>query len=121
MESYNKHLKNNSQKLRNNLTDAEQNLWQKLRCKQMLNIQFNRQKIILNFIVDFYCAKAKLVIEIDGSQHSEDTHQLRDKKRDGALQSMGLLILRFDNRQILLETDAVLEKIYSVVQKRLKD
>ena len=121
MESYKKSLKPNSRKLRNNLTDAEQQLWQKLRCRQILNTQFNRQKPILNFIVDFYCAKAKLIIELDGGQHFENRRQLKDEIRDKTLQGIGLHILRFDNRQVLLETDAVLDVIYKTVKERIKD
>ena len=69
------------------MTDAERLLWKHLRRKQICGVLFNRQKPLLNFIVDFYCAKAKL----------------------------GLRVLRFDNRHILLETESVLEEIYCVV------
>lgn len=120
MERYNKSLKPNSRQLRNNLTDAEHKLWQKLRNKQILNTQFNRQKPILNFIVDFYSAKAKLVIELDGSQHMEPEQRLNDIKRDKALSKLGLKVLRFDNRQVLLEIESVLEVIYTTVEKRMK-
>jgi len=65
-------------------------------------------------IVDFYCAAAHLVVELDGSQHFEDYHQQPDKQRDAYLQSLGLRVLRFDNRQVLLETDAVLEVIRQI-------
>ena len=69
MQPYNKSLKLPSRNLRSNMTDAEQWLWQRLRRKQILGLQFYRQKPILNFIVDFYCSAAKLVIECDGGQH----------------------------------------------------
>ena len=69
MQPYNKNLKQPSRDLRNNMTDAEQLLWQRLRRKQILGLQFYRQKPILNFIVDFYCPAASLVIECDGGQH----------------------------------------------------
>lgn len=118
MESYRKSLKANAKKLRNNLTDAELKLWQLLRRKQLLGKQFYRQKPILNYIVDFYCAKAKLVIELDGSQHFNDNNRLRDEARDKALECLGLLVLRFDNRQVLLETDAVLNVIYKTIEER---
>ena len=65
MQPYEKYLKENSQKLRNNQTDAENKLWQRI----------NRQKPLLSYIVDFYCAKAKLIIELDGSQHNELDYQ----------------------------------------------
>jgi very-short-patch-repair endonuclease len=119
MENYNKQLKPASRELRINMTDAEQKLWYYLRRKQIQGVQFYRQKPLLNFIVDFYCSAAKLVIEIDGSQHNEPANQLRDSKRDELLANQGLKVLRFDNRQVLLETDSVLEVIHSVVKERL--
>jgi very-short-patch-repair endonuclease len=115
MEAYKPKLKQPSRLLRNNQTDAEELLWKHLRRKQMCGLQFNRQKPLLNFIVNFYCSKAKLVIEIDGAQHFEEKHALQDNKRDLALQEIGLQVIRFDNRQILLETDNILEKIHSIV------
>ncbi len=68
MQPYNKNLKLPSRDLRNNMTDTEQLLWQRLLCKQILGLQFYRQKPILNFIVDFYCAAVNLVIECDSGQ-----------------------------------------------------
>ncbi|MGZ5052256.1 MAG: endonuclease domain-containing protein [Methylobacter sp.] len=73
----------------------------------------------LSFIVDFYCPAAKLVIELDGSQHLEEEHQIKDQKRDAALAGLGLRVLRFDNRQVLLETDAVLEVINMIIKERM--
>jgi very-short-patch-repair endonuclease len=119
MESYNKKLKPNSRTLRTNMTDAEQKLWHRLRRKQLQGLQFYRQKPLLTFIVDFYCPVAKLVIELDGSQHFEVAHQTKDQGRDAAFASMGLLVLRFDNRQVLTETEAVMEMINRVVNERL--
>ncbi|WP_151722879.1 endonuclease domain-containing protein, partial [Acinetobacter ursingii] len=69
MKPYNKNLKLPSRDLRKNMTDAEQVLWQSIRSKQILGLQFYRQKPLLNFIVDFYCPAADLVIECDGGQH----------------------------------------------------
>jgi very-short-patch-repair endonuclease len=94
------------------MTDAEQLLWQRLRRKQILGLQFYRQKPILNFIVDFYCSAANLVIECDGAQHYPEEGHLADQFRDQALSELGLVVLRFSNRQILAETDAVVEQIY---------
>lgn len=74
---------------------------------------------MLNYIVDYYCAKANLVIEIDGSQHLEPDGRRRDTLRDQDLARLGLHILRFDNRQVLAETDSVVEEIYRVVGDRL--
>lgn len=120
MQPYNKNLKLPSRDLRSNMTDAEQWLWQRLRRKKILGLQFYRQKPILNFIVDFYCSAAKLVIECDGGQHYTEDGLLADRIRDQALSELGLVVLRFSNRQILTETDVVVEQIYSVVKQRLE-
>jgi very-short-patch-repair endonuclease len=119
MEAYNKKLKEPSRRLRCEMTDAEQHLWSLLRRKQIHGVLFNRQKPILDYIVDFYCAKAKLVIELDGSQHYEPEHREKDQVRDQTLAELGLLVLRYDNRQVLLETEAVVEDIYAKVGERL--
>ncbi|NOT10949.1 MAG: endonuclease domain-containing protein [Methylococcaceae bacterium] len=119
MKPYNPALKPLSRKLRSNMTDAEQLLWSKLRRKQILGLPFYRQKPIANYIVDFYCASANLVVELDGSQHSEPEHQTRDAERDLVLESLGLVVLRFDNRQVLTETDAVMGVIYNVVTMQI--
>ncbi|MCE5180533.1 MAG: endonuclease domain-containing protein [Betaproteobacteria bacterium] len=119
MERYNPTLKENSRTLRTNMTDAEQVLWHRLRRKQIQGVQFYRQKPLLTFIVDFYCPAAKLVIELDGSQHFETEHQAKDQARDAALAGLGLRVLRFDNRQVLLETEAVLEVIDRMVKEQL--
>ena len=74
---------------------------------------------MLSFIVDFYCPKAGLVIELDGGQHFEQEHQARDRERDAQLAGVGLKVLRFDDRQVLRETDVVMEVIYAEVVQRL--
>ena len=120
MQPYNKNLKQPSRDLRNNMTDAERLLWQRLRRKQILGLQFYRQKPILNFIVDFYCPSANLVIECDGGQHYTAEGLEADRARDQALAQLGLNVLRFDNRQILTETDAVVDQIYWIAKQRLE-
>jgi very-short-patch-repair endonuclease len=117
---YNKTLKQFSRTLRSNMTDAEQHLWFRLRNKQLGGVQFYRQKPLLSFIVDFYCPRAKLVIELDGSQHLEAEHQIRDAARDEELAKLGIKVLRFDDRQVLRETEAVVAVIYDEVMVRLK-
>ena len=120
VQPYNNKLKQFSRALRSNMTDAEQHLWYRLRNKQVCGIQFYRQKPLLAFIVDFYCTKAKLVVELDGAQHFETEHQLKDAARDAALEKMGLKVLRFDDRQVLSETESVVAVIYGEVVERLK-
>ncbi len=119
MLKYNPKLKGSARQLRQNLTDSERALWWRLRGKQLGGVQFYRQKAIGDYIVDFYAPKAKLVIEIDGSQHFEAQQAEKDKKRDEYLGSLGLMVLRFDSRQALKETEGVLEVIYRTVKDRI--
>lgn len=119
MQPYNKNLKQPSRDLRNNMTDAEKRLWSKLRAKQILGLQFYRQKSLLNFIVDFYCPAANLVIECDGGQHFTDEGLEADRVRDEVLVELGLVVLRFSNRQVLTEIDDVIELIFQTAQSRI--
>lgn len=93
------------------MTDAEIALWQKLRRKQLKNLQFYRQKPIGQFIVDFYCPSARLVIELDGGQHYTEEGSSRDAVRDSALSDMGLCVLRFSNLDVLGNIDGVVDEI----------
>lgn len=119
MQPYNKNLKQPSRDLRNNMTDAEKRLWQRLRRKQVLGLQFYRQKPLLKFIVDFYCPAANLVIECDGGQHFTDEGLEADRVRDEVLVELGLVVLRFSNRQVLTEIDDVIELIFQTAQSRI--
>ena len=119
MLEYNATLKGSSRNLRNNMTEAERLLWSRLRRKQLQEIQFYRQKSIGNFIVDFYAPAVCLVIEVDGSQHLEMEHRVRDELRDEFLAELGLTVLRFDNRQVLCEPDAVVEQIFQWMNSRV--
>ena len=98
----------NAKPLRRDLTDAERKLWRLLRGTQ-LGMKFRRQHPYLNYVLDFVCLDATLVIEIDGSQHSEST---RDVERDHVLAAAGFRVLRFWNNEVLEKTDAVMEAIY---------
>jgi len=112
MLPYGRNLQEPARALRKEMTDAEKRLWSGLRNKQVLGVQFYRQKPIGPYIVDFYAPAAKLVIEVDGCQHLEDEHKERDRERDAVLSEMGLLVVRFDNLQVLRETDAVMAEIF---------
>lgn len=109
---YNQKNKIRSRHLRSNQTDAEMLLWSRIRRKQINNIQFYRQRLLGNFIVDFYAPSVKLVIEVDGGQHFEEINIERDKKRDTYLKLLNLKVLRFDNLQVLQSIDDVLEVIF---------
>jgi very-short-patch-repair endonuclease len=87
-----------AKELRRDMTPAEKVLWQELRANK-LGVHFRRQQVIAGFIVDFYCHKAALVIEVDGDIH--DLQKEDDTKRDKALSEMGLKIVRFRNDEIL--------------------
>src|SRR5574340_298030 len=116
---YNSGLKIHARALRQRMTDAEQTLWSKLRRKQIYGAQFYRQKPLGCYIVDFYAPGAKLVIELDGSQHLEQAHAQRDAVRDSYLQGLHLRVLRFHNLQVLHELDAVQDEIARVVNERV--
>ncbi len=109
---YSQNIKMRARELRNNMTEPEIILWSKLKGKQLKNAQFYRQKPIGNYIVDFYCAKFNLVIELDGSQHYTDDAIEYDRVRDEYLKEAGLKVLRFTNLQIKNQLNEVLNSIY---------
>ncbi len=111
MLPYNGNLKQYSRQLRGNMTDAERHLWAKIRMKQLNGYQFYRQKPIGDYIVDFYCPKAKLVIEVDGSQHFSDEMTEYNRIRNEYLSSLGLRVLRFTNTDVLTHIERVVESI----------
>ena len=94
------------------MTDSERFLWAKIRRKQINGYQFYRQKNIGNYIVDFYCPAAKLIIEIDGGQHYHGQGLEKDEIRDNFLGRLGFKVLRFSGREIFTNIDGVLHKIY---------
>ena len=112
MFPFNKKLKPLARSLRKNMTDAERNLWTKIRGKQLKDKQFYRQKNIGNYIVDFYCPAAKLIIELDGDQHYTEEGHKKDEARDRYLKHLGFTVLRFSSREVLKNLDGVLETIY---------
>lgn len=101
------------------MTDAEISLWSKLRRKQMYGLQFYRQKLLGNYIVDFYCPSAQMVIEIDGGQHYTEEGQAQDSKRDAFLNDIGLRVLRFSNLDVLGNLDGVIAEIVRHLEKEL--
>jgi len=119
MLRYNVNLKDRARELRKNLTDSERALWSRLRGKQLMGVQFYRQKPLGNFIVDFFAPRKKLVIEIDGSQHMQGDYLEKDKRRDEYLARLGLRVLRFNSRVVLEETDAVMESILGAMKDQL--
>jgi very-short-patch-repair endonuclease len=115
MLAYSRRTKPIARSLRLRMTDAEHRLWFRLRRKQLHGVQFYRQKPLGNYMVDFFAPAVRLVVEVDGGQHLEAAAMAADARRTELLHGMGLLVLRFDNRQVLLETDAVIEQILEFV------
>jgi very-short-patch-repair endonuclease len=113
MFSYDKQLKALSQNLRKNMTDAENRVWLKLRRKQLKGRPFYRQKIIGKYIVDFYCPKANLVVELDGGQHYSEIGKAKDRVRDDVLTKMGIKVLWFSDRDVFENIGGVMEEIWS--------
>ena len=117
MKTKNSSLTPYSKRLRKDMTPEERKLW--FLFLRRLNVTINRQKVFGYFILDFYCASAMLAIEIDGSQHFEDKEKEYDKQRDAYLQSMGITVLRFTNRDINLLFDEVCDRITTELSKRI--
>ena len=110
---YAPYLRELARKLRNNMTFGEVLLWQRLRRRQMGGFDFDRQRPIDRYIVDFYCKDLKLAIEIDGSSHDGDEATRRDKVRQDRLESLGVRFLRFDDTDVKKNMDTVLTTIES--------
>ena len=117
MIPYNKDLKPFARELRKNMTDAELHLWNRVRRKQLNGYQFYRQKNIGNYIVDFYCPAAKLIIELDGSQHYTEEGKEKDGIRDSYLAGLGFKVIRFTDREVFENTTGVLQRIFEYLQQ----
>ena len=109
---FNRNLKSFARELRKNMTDAERALWSKLRRKQLNGLIFYRQRNIGNYIVDFYCPAAKLIVELDGGQHYSVEGRAKDVTRDQYLVNLGLNVLRFSDLDVLKNMDGVLSVLY---------
>ena len=98
--------------LRKNMPPAEILLWYELKGKKILGYKFRRQYSVERYIVDFYCPKAKLVIEVDGDSHFTDEKAMEyDRKREEYIKSNNIDIIRFTNLEIYYDLERVLEKI----------
>ena len=98
--------------MRHEPTDAERVLWRLLRAKRLAGSKWRRQQPIGHYIVDFICLEARLIVEADGSEHLDSTH---DARRDAWLRQQGFKLLRFWNNDVLARTDAVLDTILSTL------
>ncbi len=116
MTNQNDYLKSNARSLRNNMTDEERKLWYLFLSKKIPKT-VRRQAVLRGYIVDFFCPEAKLVIEIDGSQHYDEEMLNADRKRDAVLKAGGLTVLRYSNRDINQNFNNVCEDIWNHIMK----
>jgi very-short-patch-repair endonuclease len=105
------YLKKLARKLRNNMTLGEVLLWQRLKRKQMRGYDFDRQRPIDRYIVDFYCKDLKLAIEIDGSSHDGEEAKVNDRIRQERLESLGVRFLRFSDADVKQRMEMVVSEI----------
>ena len=113
MQPYPQKQKLNSRRLRREQTDAESKLWARLRGRQLCNAKFHRQHAIDPFITDFCAVERGLVIELDGGQHA--TQAQADQRRSAYLERSGYRVLRFWDNEVLMNMEAVLERIFQVL------
>ncbi len=110
---YNSKLVARAKSLRKNMTQAEKKLWYDY--LRHFHCRIHRQRPIDNFIVDFYCPRAKLVIEVDGEIHDTESAQQYDQKRTRRLEGYGLTVVRFTNQEVLNHFAEVCEKIAELI------
>ena len=103
--------------LRNNMPPIEALVWSRLRYNQVLGYKFRRQYSVGPYVIDFYCPALKLAVEIDGDSHFVTDAIENDERRQAFIESFGIHFLRFTNRDVNRQLEAVLEKIYRVVQE----
>ena len=101
-----------ARELRRNMTKAEKQLWWMLRYKQLEGLRFRRQVPLGPYYADFFCPKARLVVELDGASHSTDAQIAHDEKRDHWFQSQGIRVFRISNREFYERPDEIADAIY---------
>ena len=107
-----------SRNLRKNQTDAEKKLWTILRNRQINGVKFRRQFPVGRYILDFYCPDYRLAIEADGGQHYENKVKDQDDLRTRELNNLGIEMIRFTDREILTNSDGVVEAIQNAIAKK---
>ena len=117
MYFHNKELTPNARTLRKNMTEQERKLWYCF--LREYPVRFLRQKVVGSYILDFYCSRASLAIEIDGSQHYETTGQEKDEQRTEYLNSLGIRVLRFSNHDVNTNIDGVCTAIDTEIKRLL--
>jgi len=110
---YNPKLKKLANKLRKNMTFSEVKLWNELKGGKLMGYDFDRQRVIGNYIVDFYCKDVHLAIEVDGITHEDEKAKYKDAKRQEELERLGVHFLRFDALLVINKVEAVVREIAS--------
>ena len=117
MERVETRSRRRARELRCEMTPAEVALWERLRDRQLLGLKFRRQTPINRYIADFCCPELRLVVELDGAVHEADAQVEHDRNRDSYLRSLGYLVLRFPNEQVLSEAHLVLSEIEKAARR----
>ena len=115
---HNPNLVSNAKNLRKNMTKEERHLWYDF--LRQYPVRFQRQKVLGRYIVDFYCAQAKLIVELDGSQHYESENMEKDETRSQYLKGYGLSVLRIPNNEVMQNFDGVCLYIDTAVKESCK-
>jgi very-short-patch-repair endonuclease len=119
--TYNPELKELAKRLRNNMTFSEVKLWNELKGGKLMGYDFDRQRAIGNYIVDFYCKDVLLAIEVDGITHEEERTQYKDARRQEELERLGVHFLRFDALLVINKVEAVVREIKSWLREYERD
>lgn len=107
-----------ARKLRSQLTDCERLMWSRLRNRALAGLKFRRQHPCPPYVLDFYCAELRLVVELDGGQHYDEAGLERDRLRTAYLQRRGLEVLRFSNLDVLQNLEGVLTELLRWIEAR---
>ena len=118
---YDPKLKQIARNLRNNSTLSEVLFWNKIKGKSILGYQFLRQKPVGNFIVDFYCNKLKLAIEIDGDSHGFEESIQNDKIKENHLSRLGIDLIRYSDQEVKINIDGVINHLVDWIEKKEKE
>jgi very-short-patch-repair endonuclease len=115
---YRKDLKQTAKMLRKSMSYPEVRLWQELKGKKIEGFQFNRQRPINHYIVDFYCKDLRLAIEVDGDDHQLPRTREHDFNRQEVLESLGIKVMRFHNNEIVYDIETVISKIRNWIKEK---
>lgn len=113
--------RSNARKMRKALTEAELKLWNEIRAHRLMGLGFRRQMPIAGYVVDFACPSAKIIVEVDGTQHAEPENAEADRRRTAAIEALGWTILRFWNADVMRDVGGVCDHIVTVAGLSARD